>query len=286
MFEQLDAHGIFRYFQEISEIPRGSGHPEQISRYLVETAQKKGFSVYQDEAFNVLIQKPGSKGCEALEPVTIQVHMDMVSEKNNDTVHDFETEGLKLAVDGDDIYADGTTVGGDDGIALAYGLALLDEEQLSHPPIQLLFTVDEETGMDGAWAFDGNLLKGTSFLNLDSEEEGVFITSCAGGLTGILHVPVSYQECAGNNLVSFSITGLEGGHSGTEIDKNRTNANKLMGRCLAYLYEKTGGSFSVMALEGGLKENAIPREASAQLFVSDLELFLVHAEILKQELLE
>ena len=282
MFEQLDAHGIFKYFQEISEIPRGSGHTGPISRFLVETAEKKGFPVYQDQVGNVLIQKPGSKGCEHLSPVTIQGHMDKVCEKNGDTVHDFENEGLALAIDGDFIYAEGTTLGGDDGIALAYGLALLDEENLVHPPLQLLFTVDEETGMDGAWAFDGSLLKGNAFLNLDSEEEGIFITSCAGGLTGILHMPVDYQECFENQLVSFRISGLQGGHSGTEINKNLTNANQLMGRCLAFLQENN--SFSIVKLEGGLKENAIPREASAILSVPNLELFLSEADRLKQEL--
>lgn len=257
---------VFYYFEEISKIPRRSGNTKAVSDFCVRFAEEKNLRCIQDEKNNVIIFKDGTAGREKEEPVIIQGHLDMVCEKNLDCDHDFEKEGLTLLTGGDFIYADRTTLGGDDGIAVAYGLALLESTEISHPPLEVVFTVDEETGMFGAKALDASVLKGKRLLNIDSEEEGTLLTSCAGGIKCQCVLPVVYtKEEPDENLCGMKIIikGLLGGHSGTEIDKGRCNANKLMGRLLFMLGKET--PFGISQLSGGLQDNAIPREACAVL---------------------
>jgi len=269
---QLEPVKVFEYFEEISGIPRGSGDTKRISDYCVEFAKNRGLEYHQDGLNNIIIIKEASKGYENVPPVIIQGHLDMVCEKKPGSTHDFSKDGLELVVDGDFVSAKNTTLGADDGIAIAYALALLDDEEISHPRLEVIFSVDEETGMDGAHGLDMTPIKGKRLLNIDSEEENILLTSCAGGLKGHCCLPVEYAE---ETRVKYqvSISGLIGGHSGTEIDKCRANSNKLMGRLLHYIDSEL--CFGIISLAGGQKDNAIPRETSAELFIdeSDTEIF-------------
>ncbi|MCR5268325.1 MAG: aminoacyl-histidine dipeptidase [Lachnospiraceae bacterium] len=265
ILENLQPEKVFYYFEEICAIPHGSGNTEAISSYVVNFARSKGLTYVSDQLGNVIIYKPASEGYERSAPVILQGHMDMVCEKNYELASkfDFKKDALKLEVSDEYVYAKGTTLGGDDGIAVAYMLALLDGSY-KHPAIECVFTVDEETGMDGAQNLDTSYLKGRKLLNLDNEEEGEILTSCAGGSRVICRVPVRYCEMQGIkcNLV---ICGLQGGHSGTEIDKYHGNANLLMGRMLHFVGKQI--NYSIASLNGGLQDNAIPREAKAQILV-------------------
>ena len=211
---------------------------------------------------NVVIYKPGTAGYENAPTVIVQGHMDMVCEKRPDVDHDFTKDGLNLSVEGDYVSANGTTLGGDDGIAVAYGLALLESDTIAHPPLEVFITVDEEIGLLGAVGFDCSVLKGRRFINLDSEAEGSLWISCAGGLSGISHIPVTRLEAKGEKL-TVKISGLMGGHSGAEIDKNRANANSLLGKFLHGLDAKAG--YELISVQGGQKDNAITRESIAEL---------------------
>lgn len=260
MLEFIDYKKIFYYFEEISNIPRGSGNNQQISDYLVDFAVKHELEYYQDKFLNVIIIKEASNGYEHVPPVILQGHMDMVCEKNDGSGHDFTKQGLDLKIDGDFISADQTTLGGDDGIAIAYGLALLDDDTLKHPRIELVITTDEEVGMDGAIGLNTDVLQSRCMINIDSEEEGVLLSSSAGGMTSVCTIPVQRTKTEGV-MTEIRIKGLQGGHSGTEINKNRTNANMLLGRILFLLKQEV--PFWLVTINGGQKDNAIPREASA-----------------------
>lgn len=262
----LEPRQVFRYFEEISEIPRGSGDTKRISDYCVEFAKYHGLEHYQDGLNNVIIIKEASEGCENAAPIILQGHLDMVCEKKPGSIHDFSKDGLELVVEGDFVSARDTTLCGDDGIAVAYGLALLADKDARHPRLEVIFTVDEETGMDGAHGLDMSPVQGSRMINIDSEEEGVLLTSCAGGLKGRCSLPVDYVE---ESRVKYqvSISGLLGGHSGTEIDKCRANSNKLMGRLLCLLGQHL--CFGIISLSGGQKDNAIPRETLAELFIDE-----------------
>ena len=251
---------VFHYFEEICKIPHGSGNTEEISNYLVDFAKEHNFDYIQDEMNNVVICKPATPGYENAPTVILQGHMDMVCEKVPGSDHDFTKDGLKLVVEGDDLSAEGTTLGGDDGIAVAYALALLDSREIPHPALEVLLTVDEEIGLLGADGFDCSVLKGKRMINLDSENEGSLWVSCAGGLAGNTYLPVQRVQAAGEKVV-VKITGLTGGHSGAEIDKNRANANNLMGQFLYELRNLSG--YALFDLEGGQKDNAITRECTA-----------------------
>ena len=265
LLEKLEPQSVFHYFEDICGIPHGSGNTAGITEYLVDFAKKKNLTYVTDRIGNVIIYKCGSKGYEKSPAVILQGHMDMVCEKNYELASkfDFKKDGLKLEVSDEYVYAKGTTLGGDDGIAVAYMLALLDGDYV-HPPTECVFTVDEEVGMDGAHALDPSYLKGRIMLNLDNEEQGEILTSCAGGSRVICRVPVRYCEMQGVkcNLV---ICGLQGGHSGTEIDKYHGNANLLMGRMLHFVGKQI--NYEIATLNGGLQDNAIPREAKAQILV-------------------
>lgn len=262
----LKPEKVFGYFEELCKIPHGSGNTKEISDYLVAFAKERNLKVYQDEYNNVVIYKPASEGYEAAPVTILQGHCDMVAEKTPESSHDFEKDGLKLMIEGDYITADQTTLGGDDGIAVAYMMAILDDDTLKHPALECVITTDEEIGLLGAKDLDASVLQGKYMINLDSEEEGYLWISCAGGQTGISEIPLSFREVEGE-VLEVVIDGLVGGHSGAEIDKNRANANKLMGRFLYELRQKT--MFTLAELEGGTKDNAITRKCKAVLVLEE-----------------
>lgn len=270
--EKLYPQRVFDYFEQIAAIPHGSRNTKAISDYLVDFAKEHNLVWYQDENNNVVIVKEASAGYEAAEPIIIQGHMDMVCEKEKGVDIDFEKDGLKLYIDGDFLKAEGTTLGGDDGIAVAYALALLDSQEIAHPKLEVVITVDEEIGMLGADAIDLSMLTGHTMLNIDSEVEGSFLTGCAGGMAVNVTLPIKRVMQSGEK-VALTITGLEGGHSGSEIDKEHGNANILMGRLLRALFEET--PFGIISLAGGLKDNAITRECVTELLVPQENVNLV-----------
>ena len=263
--ERMDYKGIFKYFSEISSIPRGSGNEVEISEFLVSFAKSRKLEYTRDEANNVIIIKEATPGYKDKPAIMLQGHMDMVCEKRKDATHDFLKDGIRLLVDGDYLHADGTTLGADNGMAVAYMMALLSDEDLKHPRIEAVITSDEEVGMNGAKALDLSSLKAEYMINLDSEEEGYLLASCAGGLTGTGNLPLKRIAKEGKAL-KINLGGLKGGHSGMDIINNRTNANKLLARLLFDLREKI--SFGVIHMEGGYKDNVIPREAFAKLVVA------------------
>lgn len=256
---------VFYYFEELAAIPHGSYHTKAISDYCVEFAKKRELEVYQDAYNNVIIIKEATAGYEDAEPMMIQGHLDMVCEKESDCEIDFETEGLRLYTDGDFLRAKGTTLGGDDGIAIAYALAILDSTDIAHPRLECIFTVDEEVGMLGAEKIDLSMLKGHRMLNIDSDVEGSFTVGCAGGVTAECRLPVSYEEAEGISY-TIKLSGLQGGHSGAEIDKGRANAIVEIGRVLKRIEDSA--EIGIVSLNGGLKDNAIPREVLSEVLVA------------------
>ena len=266
VLSNLEPQKVFYYFEEITKIPHGSGNVQQISDYLLNFARQRGLTVIQDELKNVIIIKEASPGYEDEPAVILQGHMDMVAVKKPGCPIDMKTEGLQVAVRGDEIYAEGTSLGGDDGIAVAYALALLDSDSLKHPKLEIVITVDEEVGMDGARGIDLSMLTGHRMINLDSEEEGIFLTSCAGGARVNCALPLSFDKRQGE-LLELSVGGLLGGHSGAEIHKERGNSNCLLGRVLYRVAEKL--PVSLCAVDGGLADNAIPRETKALILANE-----------------
>lgn len=264
--EQLMEQPIFYWFAEISKIPRCSGEEKRISDFLVAFAKERGFEVVQDEALNVVIRKPGTKGYENSATVILQGHMDMVCEKTNDSTHDFSCDPIKLVVNGDTLRADNTTLGGDDGIAVAYILAILDAKDIAHPPLEALITTSEETSMVGALSLKKGVLKGNILVNIDSEEEGIFLTSCAGGANSIATFTPEKKPFA-NTAVELTVTGTTGGHSGMEIIKQRANAVKIMARVLHKIQSEQ--SINLVHISGGSKHNAIPKNAQAVISIAD-----------------
>ena len=255
---------LFRSFEEFSAVPRGSFHNEKISDFLVKFAKDRGLEVYRDDALNVIIKKPGQNGGEGKPPVILQGHMDMVCEKVHGCDHDFETQGIDMYVTEDGwLTANGTTLGGDDGIADATMMTLLDDDTLTYPPLECVFTTDEEVGLLGANVLDYSKLDGRLMLNLDSEDEGIATVSCAGGMDYTMTRALTRETLSGET-VTFDVKGLLGGHSGTDIDLGRTNADKLIARAvLAVLKDKDA---RLVSFVGGTKGNAIPREAEAVLW--------------------
>ena len=253
---------VFEYFAQICAIPHGSGNTKPISDYLVNFAKEHGLRYIQDELNNVILFGEGTCGMEDHEPVIIQGHMDMVCEKDEDCPIDMDTQGLDIAHDGEFVFAKGTTLGGDDGIAVAYALALLADKTIAHPPLEVVITVDEETGMFGAAGIDLSMLKGRKLLNIDSEEEGIFTVSCAGGARGTIRLPLERRAVYGP-CVRLTVEGLQGGHSGVEIHKNRANANKVMGLFLERVQKLM--PLCITKLQGGAKDNAIPRSCQVTL---------------------
>ena len=270
MLEQLKPERVFYYFEKMCEIPHGSGNTKQISDFCVNFAKEQGLEYYQDADNNVIIVKEASAGYEAAEPVILQGHLDMVCEKTADCPKDMEKEGLDIYVDGDFVRAKDTTLGGDNGIAVAMAMAILEDKTLSHPRVEAVFTVDEEIGLLGAGSIDVSPLKGKTMINIDSEDEGIFTVSCAGGNSTICRLPINTKQYEGA-VYTIEITGCKGGHSGVEIDKGRCNPNVLMGRLLQDI--QRGASLQIVSVDGGLKDNAIPVQSKA-VIVCDQEIVL------------
>lgn len=265
----LAPEGVFRFFEEICGIPHGSSDTGRISDYLVRFAKNRGLKYIQDESGNVIIYKDGTAGYENSAPVMLQGHMDMVCEKTPECDIDFANDGLTLRLEDGVISADGTTLGGDDGIAVAFALAIMDADDIPHPPLECVFTVDEEIGMLGAAALDCSPLKSRTMLNLDSEDEGYLLVSCAGGVCATCHIPVQMTEADGDEMTAarLTVTGLTGGHSGVEIIKQRANADKLLGRLLYNIGKEV--PYELASVSGGFKDNAIPKEAAADVVIAD-----------------
>ena len=256
----LKPGSVFRYFEEICAIPHGSRNTKAISDYLVAFAKEHNLKYIQDESNNVILFGPGTCGMEDHAPVILQGHMDMVCEKDASCPLDMAVDGLDLMHDDRYVYAKGTTLGGDDGIAVAYALAILEDNTIAHPPLEVIITVDEEIGMLGATAIDLSMLQGRTLVNLDSEEEGIFTVSCAGGATSVISLPVERKAVYGP-CVRLTVDGLQGGHSGAEIHKNRANANKVMGEYLSRIQKLM--PLCLTSFTGGSKDNAIPRSCQA-----------------------
>ncbi len=257
---------VFKYFKEICAIPHGSGDMEMISEYCLNFAKENGLLAYCDDAKNVIIYKDGTKGYEDAEPIILQGHLDMVCQKTEDCDIDFLKDGLELYVDGDFLKAKGTTLGADNGIAVAMIMAILADDKISHPPIEAVFTTDEEIGLIGAGALDLSKLKSRKMINIDSEEENVVTVSCAGGSDFSTYIPLAYEVKSGKKY-TLEIKGLKGGHSGVDINKCRVNADILAGRLLSVLERVT--SFDVISINGGDKCNAIPNSVKVELLTDD-----------------
>jgi dipeptidase D len=265
ILDGLQPEKVFYYFEELSKIPRCSNHEKKVSDFLYHWATAKNLEVIQDEALNILIKKLGTPGYENSPTVILQGHMDMVCEKNLDTVHDFYNDPLTLRVVEDYIYASGTTLGADNGIAVAYAMAILDSSDIPHPPLEVIITTDEENGLTGMEKLDPQQIGGKILINLDSEDEGIFTAGCAGGGRIAFSIPVSKVAPKFKKFYKLTIKGLKGGHSGNDIDKERGNSIKLLGRLLYALKD----NIEISSIFAGSKANAIPREGQVVLAVSD-----------------
>ena len=279
MIQNIEPKEVFDIFNEITHVPRPSKHEEQIGKWLVQFAAKHGLQYVTDKAGNVIMRCPATKGYESHPGVILQAHMDMVCEKNNDVNHDFMTQGIDTYVDGDLIKARGTTLGGDDGIGMAMALAALTSDTLQHPALEALFTVDEETGLTGAFCLEDGLLQGKRLINLDSEDDGQIFIGCAGGIDTLAKLYYEPESLGGivetehaQSLqqpkwfaAKVQVGGLMGGHSGDDINKGRANANKVLVRFLFNISKKT--DLRISAISGGNLRNAIAREAEAVIAV-------------------
>lgn len=263
--EGLKPELVWKYFAEIAKVPRPSKHEERIIRYVVDTAKKLGLHVKQDAAGNIAVQKPASPGRERAKKIALQGHLDMVCEKNADKQHDFMKDPIELVRKGNVMMANGTTLGADNGIAVATNLAIMEDKSLEHGPLEFLFTIDEETGLTGATNLSSDVLESKTLLNLDSEEEGALYVGCSGGKDTTGTWKMNFEPAPPKTIaINLSVSGLKGGHSGLEIDKGRGNAIKIINRVLLKLTEP-GARLS--KINGGNKRNAIPRECDAVLFI-------------------
>jgi len=281
----LEPANVFGFFEKICSIPHGSRNTKLISDYLVAFAEEYGVGCIQDSSNNVILFQEGTCGMEEHPPVILQGHMDMVCEKDADCPLDMAVDGLDVQHDGKFVFAKGTTLGGDDGIAVAYALALLADKTIPHPPLEVIITVDEEIGMLGADTIDLSMLKGRTLINLDSEEEGIFTVSCAGGATATIALNVDRRAVYGP-CIRLAVDGLQGGHSGAEIHKNRANANKVMGEFMSRIQKLM--PLCLTSLAGGAKDNAIPRSCQATLVAMGIHLDRINtiAEELQAEIRE
>ncbi len=267
VFQGLKPEAVWGYFEEICQVPRPSKKEGKIIAYLLDWAKKHNLEARRDEAGNVVIKKPATPGRENAPTVVLQAHMDMVCEKNSDTVHDFDKDPIRPYVDGEWVRAHGTTLGADDGIGMAAQMAVLTSTDIAHGPIECLFTVDEETGLTGAFALQPGFISGNILLNLDSEDEGEMFIGCAGGIDTVIRLNYNLEKTDANGFaVQVQVKGLQGGHSGDDINKGRGNAIKILNRFLWDLNKKHG--IRLAKLEGGNLRNAIAREATAT-FVID-----------------
>ncbi len=281
----IEPQSVFAYFEKLCTIPHGSGNTKAISDYLVSFAREQGLRYIQDDLNNVIMFCPGTCGYENHAPVILQGHMDMVCEKDENSPINMETDGLDITHDGSWVYANGTTLGGDNGIAVAYALALLADKTIPHPPLEIVITVDEETGMYGAAGIDLSMLQGRTLINADSEDEGIFTVSCAGGARGSICLPVTRRAVYGP-CIRLTVEGLQGGHSGVEIHKNRANANKVMGTLLERVQKLM--PLCLTGFSGGAKDNAIPRSCQATMVAMGINLERINdiTEALQKEIRE
>ena len=264
--EKLYPEKVFHYFSEISKIPRASKKEKEISDWLVKFAKERKLKVIQDEHYNVIIKKKATEGYEDFSPLILQGHMDMVWEKNKDTEFDFSTQGIELVIDGDFLKANGTTLGADNGIAVAYALAILDSDDIKHPALEVVITTDEEDGMSGVVNLDFDEFDGKTLINLDTEEYGeVYVSSAGGTRTEIKFIFETKKIGNGYTPISIEVKGLSGGHSGAEIHKNLGNSIKRLSEVLYHLSKRY--EMSLIHIDGGGKVNAIPREAVAEIAV-------------------
>ena len=264
----LKPEAVWRYFYDLTQIPRPTGQMDEVTRYVFEAGKKLGLETLQDEVGNVLIRKPATPGMEKKPIITLQGHVDMVPQKNSDVQHDFAKDPIDAYIDGEWVTARGTTLGADNGIGVALALAILEDNSLKHGPLEALFTINEEVGMDGANGLKSGFCKGDILLNIDSEVEGNLYIGCAGGIDVNVSLEYKDQETTSqeDQAVRLTLSGLKGGHSGVDIHIGRANANKLMARFLKCAVEEFG--VRVASLEGGSMRNAIPREAFAVLTLS------------------
>ena len=264
--EKLYPEKVFHYFAEISKIPRASKKEKEISDWLVKFAKERKLKVIQDEHYNVIIKKKATEGYEDFSPLILQGHMDMVWEKNKDTEFDFSTQGIELVIDGDFLKANGTTLGADNGIAIAYALAILDSDDIKHPALEVVITTDEEDGMSGVANLDFDEFDGKTLINLDTEEYGeVYVSSAGGTRTETKFIFETKKIGNGYTSISIEVKGLSGGHSGAEIHKNLGNSIKILSEVLYHLSKRY--EMSLIHIDGGGKVNAIPREAVAEIAV-------------------
>ncbi len=281
----LEPAAVFGYFEEICAIPHGSRNTKQISDYLVNFAEEHGLRYIQDEVNNVILFADGTCGMEDHEPVILQGHMDMVCEKDADCPIDMAAEGLDVTHDDSVVFAKGTTLGADNGIAVALAMAILADKSIPHPPLEVIITVDEEIGLLGAAAIDLSELKGRTLINLDSEGEGIFTVSCAGGCTATISLPVERRAVYGP-CIRLAVDGLQGGHSGADIHLKRGNANQIMGEFMNRIQKIM--PLCLTSLAGGTKDNAIPRSCQATLVAMGIHLERINtiAEELQVEIRE
>ena len=269
---KLAPQEVFRYFKEISDVPRSSSHNEKISAYLVNFAKEHELEYYQDESGNVIIWKEGTPGYENSDMVMIQGHMDIVAEKSEDSTHDFQNDPLELIVDGDTLTANKTTLGADDGAAIAMGLALLDSTDIPHPPLEFIATVDEEIGMLGAYALDGSKIRSRKVINIDSEEEGIITVGCAGAVDIFTSFPADKKLVNGVKY-KYVVDGLLAGHSGLDIHQERANAGQIVARMFLDAREKA--ELNIVSINGGRATNVILGKVEGEVIVaaSDVKAF-------------
>lgn len=276
ILEHTEPLEVFRYFEELTRIPRGSGNEAEVCAYLKRFAEAHHLEYQTDAAHNIIMRKQAGKGFEGHAGIVLQAHMDMVCEKNDGVAHDFEKEPIHFVIEDDKIIAKETTLGADDGIGVAFALAILSDDSKPYPPLEFVCTADEERGMTGVEAFDGSLIQGSSLINLDSNDEGIFVVGCAGGPVVKVFLPVEKERASeGKHWMLLGVKGLRGGHSGEDIHRNRANSNQLLARLLMTLSEKV--TYQLADFKGGLKYNAIPREAEALIAVDAVDADAVHA---------
>ncbi|MBN2357167.1 aminoacyl-histidine dipeptidase [candidate division KSB1 bacterium] len=263
----LEPKLLWKYFDEIRKIPRGSGEEKAIGDWVLSVAKKLGLKANRDQTGNVVIYKSATPGHEKAPTIVLQGHLDMVNEKNSTSKHDFSKDPIQLVIDGEWLQANGTTLGSDNGVGVAASLAILEDNKLVHGPLEALFTVDEERGLNGARDISPKALKGRIMLNLDSEELGVFSIGCAGGADSHLTLPLKRNNTKADTLLKLHLEGLRGGHSGIDIHEGRGNALKILNRLLWQLSQEF--SVSIVSFDGGDKHNAIPREAFAEIVVDN-----------------
>ena len=276
--QELEPRAVWQYFHQITQVPRPSAQEEKIQQYILDEAARLGLPAERDAGGNIRVRKAATAGRENEPGVILQAHLDMVAQKNRDTVHDFSKDPIRTVIDGDWVRADGTTLGADNGIGVAMVLAILADKNLSHPPLEALFTASEEIGLIGASAVQPNWLNGSVLLNLDFEDEGELCIGCAGATNADYTVPLQYEPLQGQGY-QLHVCGLKGGHSGVEIHLQRGNAIKILARVLQALHDDPNNALKIIGLQAGDLSNAIPREADAAVALNDSQLAAVQQRL-------